>query len=127
MEAGCECVFGSRFSTGGGFSDAPLGRYIVSRWGSVVANILLGTKLKDMTSGFEMFTEAALREVMEKGIRSRGHFFQTEIKFHCRNMRIVDVPISYRSPSQAVNSAVLLDAFKNLLGLVLRRFAKRAQ
>jgi dolichol-phosphate mannosyltransferase len=123
MAEGYDCVFGSRFCAGGRFSDAPLGRYIISRWGSVVANILLGTKLKDMTSGFEMFTEASLREVLDKGIRSRGHFFQTEIKFHCRNMHIVEVPISYRSPSHTVNSAVLLDAFKNLLYLVRQRFA----
>ncbi len=116
-----DCVFGSRFCKGGEFSQAPLRRYIISSWGSILANLLLGTKLKDMTSGFEMFTNEALRDVLDKGIQSRGHFFQTEIKFHCRNMRITEVPISYRSPSQSVNSMVLLDAVRNLWRLFLIR------
>jgi len=121
MAEGCDCVFGSRFCKGGKFSEAPLSRYFVSRAGSILSNILLGTKLKDMTSGFEMFTNAALREVLDKGIRSRGHFFQTEIKVHCRNLRIAEVPIHYRVPSQNVNAAVVMDAFSNLFRLFRKR------
>lgn len=121
MADGFDCVFGSRFCKGGKFTDAPFSRYFISYAGSVLTNILLGTKLKDMTSGFEMFTSAALRKVMEKGINSRGHFFQTEIKTYCRNMRIIEVPIHYRAPSQNVNFAVIVDAFSNLF----RLFGKR--
>jgi dolichol-phosphate mannosyltransferase len=121
MQEGYDCVFGSRFCHGGQFTDSPLSRRFISRGGSILTNILLGTKLKDMTSGFEMFTKDALQKVLDKGIRSRGHFFQTEIKTHCRKMRITEIPIHYRSPSNNVNTGVLLDSFKNLLGL----FAKR--
>lgn len=121
MAEGYDCVFGSRFCKGGKFTEAPWSRYFISYAGSILTNLLLGTKLKDMTSGFEMFTNAALREVMEKGIQSRGHFFQTEIKTYCRNMRIVEVPIHYRAPSQNVNFAVIIDAFSNLFRLFKRR------
>ncbi|MBN1391616.1 MAG: glycosyltransferase [Sedimentisphaerales bacterium] len=123
MAEGYDCVFGSRFCKGGNFTDAPWTRYFLSYGGSFVTNLLLGTKLKDMTSGFEMFTNAALRKVLEKGIQSRGHFFQTEIKTHCRNMRIIEVPIHYRAPSQNVNFAVLIDAFSNLFRLFRKRLA----
>ncbi|MDD5063246.1 MAG: glycosyltransferase [Phycisphaerae bacterium] len=121
MAEGFDCVFGSRFCKGGKFTEAPLSRYFISYAGSAMTNLLLGTKLKDMTSGFEMFTNAALRKVLEKGISSRGHFFQTEIKTYCRNMRIVEVPIHYRAPSQNVNFAVIIDAFSNLFRLFRRR------
>ena len=121
MAQGYDCVFGSRFCKGGKFSDAPLGRYLISRWGSIVTNLLLGTKLKDMTSGFEMFTGTALRKVLDKGIRSRGHFFQTEIKVHCRSFRSIEVPIHYRIPSQNVDTSVLIDAFSNLFYLFKKR------
>ncbi len=121
MGRGYDCVFGSRFCKGGEFREAPLSRKIISKGGSFLANLLLGTRLKDMTSGFEMFTNQALRTVLEKGIRSKGHFFQTEIKTYCRNMNIVEVPIKYRAPSQNVNSGVLLDSFKNLFGLFVKR------
>ena len=121
MAQGCDCVFGSRFCKGGKFSEAPFSRYLLSRGGSIIANLLLGTKLKDMTSGFEMFTNTALRKVMDKGISSRGHFFQTEIKAYCRKMKIVEVPIHYRQPSQNVNTAVIMDAFSKLFRLFRMR------
>ncbi len=123
MAEGYDCVFGSRFCKGGKFTEAPLSRYFISYAGSVLTNFLLGTKLKDMTSGFEMFTSAALEKVLDKGIRSRGHFFQTEIKAYCRNMRIIEVPIHYRAPSQNVNVAVVIDAFSNLFRLFRKRIA----
>ena len=116
-----DCVFGSRFCKEGKFSDAPLRRYFISRAGSILTNLLLGTKLKDMTSGFEMFTNKALKQVLEIGINSKGHFFQTEIKFYCRNMKITEVPIHYRSPSPNVNCSVIIDAFSNLFKLFKTR------
>jgi len=121
MVQGYDCVFGSRFCKGGEFAERPLSRYIISRGGSILTNLLLGTKLKDMTSGFEMFTSGALRKVLDKGIRSRGHFFQTEIKAYCRDMRIAEVPIHYRAPSQNVTTAIIIDAFENLLLLFGKR------
>jgi dolichol-phosphate mannosyltransferase len=123
MAQGYDCVFGSRFCKGGKFSDVPFSRYLISRWGSILTNLLLGTKLRDMTSGFEMFTNAALRKVLDKGIQSRGHFFQTEIKAYCRNLRTAELPIHYRQPSQNVNAAVIMDAFNNLFRLFRRRLA----
>jgi dolichol-phosphate mannosyltransferase len=116
-----DCVFGSRFCKGGQFTDTPFWRYFISRGGSVLANCLLGTKLKDMTSGFELFTNSALTMVLEKGIKSRGHFFQTEIKAYCRNLKVTEVPIHYQSPSQNVNVATIIDALKGLFGLFLKR------
>ncbi|MHC4636759.1 MAG: glycosyltransferase [Planctomycetota bacterium] len=125
MSKGYDCVFGSRFCNGGQFTDAPVRRYIISRWGSVMVNILLGTRLKDMTSGFEMFTRQSLESVLEKGIKSRGHFFQTEIKVFCQKFRITEVPIHYRQPSLNVNTSVLLDAFSNLIRLFFMRLSGR--
>ena len=121
MSEGYDCVFGSRFCKGGRFSDAPLSRRFISRSGSILANLMLGTKLKDMTSGFEMFTRVAMQKILNKGIQSRAHFFQTEIKAYCRNLRIAEVPIHYRSPSQGVTGGVIVDAFKNLFRLFRER------
>src|SRR5678816_268806 len=60
MRRGYDCVFGSRFIEGGRFSGGSLKRYLVSRGGTVLTNLLLGTKQTDMTSGFELFTRKAL-------------------------------------------------------------------
>ncbi len=114
MEEGYDCVFGSRFMEGGEERDTPIRRQIVSRGGSILTNLLVGTQLKDMTSGFELFSRAALEMVLERGIHSRAHFFQTEIKFYCRKLNVVEVPIVYTTDSVSVNSGVLGDAFRNL-------------
>jgi dolichol-phosphate mannosyltransferase len=121
MLKGYECVFGSRFCEGGRITDSPLKRRVISRGGTLLANLLLGTKLKDMTSGFELFSRGALQHVLERGIRSRGHFFQTEVKAYCHAFPIAEVPIHYRAASASVNNTVLKDAFKNLWRLFRAR------
>jgi dolichol-phosphate mannosyltransferase len=124
MAEGHDCVFGSRFRPGGGFTESPLKRRVISRGGTLLANLLLGTRLSDMTSGFELFSRGALEEVLRKGINSRGHFFQTEIKAHCHGLRIAEVPIRYRAASDSVNNGVLKDAFLNLWRLTRARFSR---
>jgi len=123
MLEGHDCVFGSRFRPGGGFTESPLKRKVISRGGTMLANLLLGTRLSDMTSGFELFSRAALEEALRKGINSRGHFFQTEIKAHCHGLRLAEVPIRYRAASDSVNNNVLKDAFVNLWRLFRARFS----
>lgn len=123
MLEGNDCVFGSRFCKGGSMSECPVGRRIVSRGGTICANILLGTKLTDMTSGFEMFSRSTLEMVLARGIKSRAHFFQTEIKVYCRKLKVAEVPISYRAPSVSVNKEVLRDALGNLFRLFMLRLS----
>jgi dolichol-phosphate mannosyltransferase len=121
MRQGYDCVFGSRFMKGGAMTDISPIRYIVSRGGTLLANLLLGTRLEDMTSGFELFSRAALEMVLRRGIQSKAHFFQTEIKVYCRSLRVAEVPIHYRSPSPSLSSAALMDSFRQLWRLYLLR------
>lgn len=123
MSEGYDCVFGSRFCAGGSISDSSRMRYCISYGGTVLTNALLGTKLRDMTSGFQLFTRQALSMVLERGIESRGPFFQTEMKTHCRRLAIAEVPIHYRSASHAVGQKALGDALRNLSRLVRLRIA----
>ena len=125
MSEGYECVFGSRFVKDGRFEDAPRQRYWISRGGTVITNLVLGTKLKDMTSGFELFSRAALESVLKRGINSRGPFFQTEIKTYCRKLRVAEVPIHYRSPSHNMNRKSITDALINLWRLFRLRLSGR--
>lgn len=122
MEQGYDCVFGSRFIQGGSISDTPIKRQVLSRGGTFLANALLGTKLKDMTSGFELFSRDALQMVLDKGIQSRAHFFQTEIKTYCAHLRIKEVPIQYKSASPRVSRSAVLDSVRQLGRLARLRF-----
>jgi dolichol-phosphate mannosyltransferase len=51
MEQGHDYVGGCRFMKGAGYS-GPLSRLLISWGGTWLANRLLGTRMKDMTSGF---------------------------------------------------------------------------
>lgn len=121
MVKGYDCVFGSRFCKGGKFCDAKFSRYIISRGGTMLTNLLLGTKLRDMTSGFELFSHRTLKMILDKGLESKGHFFQTEIKVLCRNLKVSEVPITYSNPSKSMTCAVINDAFEHLWRLFILR------
>ena len=124
MEWGYDCVFGSRFHRAGKITNSSPTRYFISLCGGMLTNLMLGTKLSDMTSGFELFSRDALQSVLRQGIKSRGHFFQTEIKVYCRKLNVAEVPIHYRSASPSVNSRVIWDALKNLFRLFRMRLIK---
>ncbi len=121
MRDGYECVFGSRFCRGGSISDSSRNRYWISWGGTFLTNLLLGTKLRDMTSGFQLFTREALQQIVDRGIRSRGPFFQTEMKTYARRMKVAEAPIQYRAASHNIGSKQIKDAFSNLWRLFRMR------
>lgn len=95
FEEGYECVWGSRFIEGGDIRNLPLYRRILSGGGTWLANAVLGTKLKDMTSGFEGFQRKVLEKFDFDAFLSTGHMYQTEMRFYCRKYHSVEVPIHY--------------------------------
>ncbi|HAT51525.1 MAG: glycosyltransferase family 2 protein [Nitrospirae bacterium] len=125
MAKGYDCVFGVRFGLSGSHFDGGFKRRFISRGGTFLSNLLLGTKLPDMTSGFEMFSHEALSSILSRGIQSRGPFFQTEIKAFAHQHRITVVPIRYNSPSHNVGGNALRDAFRTLWQL--RKQLKKTQ
>jgi dolichol-phosphate mannosyltransferase len=125
VEEGYDCVFGSRFVPGGAIANVSFRRWLFSRGGSVLTNALVGTRLADMTSGFELFSRNSLQMVLERGIQSRAHFFQTEIKYYCRDLKIAEVPITYSTDGVTVSNAALGDAFRNLWRLCKLRWMGR--
>jgi dolichol-phosphate mannosyltransferase len=120
MAAGNDCVFGSRFREGGQ-NLGTLRRRAISRGGTALANFLLGTRLTDMTSGYELFTRAALERVLAKGLSSKGPFFQTEIKAYCRNLRCAEIPIKYNAGGHSVGAQAIGESLVNLGRLFRRR------
>jgi dolichol-phosphate mannosyltransferase len=113
MQQGYEFVGGSRFMSGGSHR-SPLSRVIVSRGGSVFTNILLKTKMTDMTSGFECFRRNALEKVLARGIVSKANFFQTEIRYLMHQFKWREVPISYHNQDPSMSWTRLREAFQIL-------------
>ncbi|MBQ0027312.1 MAG: glycosyltransferase [Lachnospiraceae bacterium] len=117
LDEGYDCVWGSRFVPGGGISSQPLYRRILSGGGTWLANIVLGTKLKDMTSGFEAFQAEVLKGLKLDNFLSMGHMYQTEMRFYCRGLNTVEVPIHYIGGSSSLKFKSVTEALRILFML----------
>lgn len=117
LNQGYDCVWGSRFVKGGDISNHPLYRRILSSGGTILANLVLGTKLKDMTSGFEGFQADVLRRLDLSNFLSNGHMYQTEMRFYCRNLNTIEVPIHYIGGSSSLKFKSVIEALKILFQL----------
>lgn len=117
LESGYDCVWGSRFVKGGGITHHPLYRRILSSGGTFLSNLVLGTRLKDMTSGFEGFHAEVLKSMRLDRFLSTGHMYQTEMRFYCRNFKTVEVPINYIGGSSSLKFKAVVEALKILFKL----------
>jgi dolichol-phosphate mannosyltransferase len=114
MAGNYDCVFGSRFCPKGRIENGSFQRFVFSLGGTWLINAVLGTKFKDMTSGFELFKKEALCAILNKGVMSKGPFFQTEIRAFAHQFRIIEVPIIFNSATPHFHRKALEDSFKNL-------------
>lgn len=117
LEKGYDCVWGSRFVKGGDISNHPLYRRILSSGGTWLSNLVLGTKLKDMTSGFEGFQADVLKKMNLDNFLSTGHMYQTEMRFYCRKLNTIEVPIHYIGGSSSLKFKAVKEALRILFEL----------
>lgn len=108
---GADCVFGSRFIKGGTIFESSWKRTFLSRAGTILSNILLGTKLHDMTSGYQGFNAEIVEKFLKYRLLSTGHFYQTELRYLLRNTRYTEIPINYRAPSPGVSLKSIINSF----------------
>jgi dolichol-phosphate mannosyltransferase len=121
LNEGNECALGSRYINGGSNVGSPLKRRFFSWAGTVLARLLLGARLKDMTSGFEGFHASVVAKLLQAKIRSTAHFYQTEVRYLVRKRRIMEVPIHYRAPSPRVSPGAIKNAIRVLLYYTFKR------
>ena len=117
LDKGYDCVFGSRFMKGGALRNDPLYRKLLSRGGTRLSNLVLGTSLTDMTSGFEAFRRGALERLRPDRFLSRGHIFQTEMRFYCRDLHYIEVPITYIFGGSSLRMKAVAEALGVLIQL----------
>jgi dolichol-phosphate mannosyltransferase len=113
MSEGYDYVGGSRFMPGGSHK-SPWTRILISWGGTVLANSVLGTKMSDMTSGFECFNRKAMEAVLSRGVQSRANFFQTEIRHLMHQYKWKEVPITYSNENYRVGRSSIREAFRVL-------------
>lgn len=114
LNEGNECAFGSRFINGGSMGNSPFMRRTLSKTGTVLSNILLGTKMYDMTSGFQGFHSKVVGELLNYQLLSKAHFYQTEVRYLLRKKRFAEIPIHYQAPSPSVSNKAIFNSISVL-------------
>jgi dolichol-phosphate mannosyltransferase len=92
-----DLVIGSRYVRGGGTRSWGLLRRLISRGGSLYAQILLGVRIRDLTGGFKCYRRAVLETIDLAAIDSKGYAFQIETTYRAirAGFRVVEVPIVF--------------------------------
>jgi dolichol-phosphate mannosyltransferase len=126
LNEGNECVFGSRFINGGSIFASNWRRTFLSRIGTLLANILLGTRMYDMTSGFQGFHAGIVRSFIDYPLLSKAHFYQTELRYLLRHTRFAEIPIHYRAPSPSVSRKAVANSLAVLWHYFLLRLQGKA-
>jgi dolichol-phosphate mannosyltransferase len=127
LSEGNECAFGSRFINGGSINDSSLKRTFLSKSGTILSNLLLGTKMYDMTSGFQGFHSSVVEKFIAYKLLSTGHFYQTELRYLLRETRYAEIPIHYRAPSPSVSRKAIINSFDVLFNYFFLRLKMKAQ
>ena len=121
LNEGNECAFGSRFINGGSITESSFKRLVLSKVGTVLRNLLLGTRMYDMTSGYQGFHRNIVSRFLAFQLRSKAHFYQTELRYLLRFTRYAEIPIHYKAPSPRVSEK----AIRNSIDVLLYYFKQR--
>ncbi|MQS07197.1 glycosyltransferase [Streptomyces sp. IF17] len=113
---GAGLVIGSRYVAGGRLAAGwERHRRMLSRGANAYAGALLGTGIRDLTGGFNLWREEALWAVAPQNAAGAGHAFQLELKHRAvvRGVRVVEVPIRFgarRAGDSKLSAAVQWEA-----------------
>jgi dolichol-phosphate mannosyltransferase len=130
VDGGADLVLGSRYVPGGGVGNWGAARRFISRGGSLYAQILLQTRVRDLTCGFKAFRRQVLETIDLDAIHSRGYAFQIENTYRTlrKGFRVVEVPIRFVDREEGgskMSRAIVLEAIWKVPLLRLRALAGR--
>jgi dolichol-phosphate mannosyltransferase len=106
VASGVGLVIGSRYVEGGSL-DEEWGKHrvLLSRFANRYARTVLGTKIRDITAGFNLWSAHTLRDVDLATLDSAGYSFQVELKFKAvrAGHSAVEIPIRFEERTEGVS------------------------
>ena len=125
-----DLVLGSRYRAGGGVANWGVARRVISRGGSLYAQVLLGARIRDLTGGFKCYRREVLERIDLDSIDSKGYAFQIETTYRAlrAGFRVVEVPIRFvdrELGGSKMSRAIVLEAIWKVPVLRLRALLGR--
>jgi dolichol-phosphate mannosyltransferase len=92
-----DLLIGSRWIQDGSISNWSKAREYLSRTANRYANVMLGLKVKDSTSGFRIYESALLKKMDLSTIKSEGYCFQIEMarRAVASGGSVAEIPINF--------------------------------
>ena len=129
-EDGADLVLGSRYVPGGAIPNWGLTRRAISLGGNLYAQLMLQSRLRDLTGGFKCFRRRVLETIDLDAIDSKGYAFQIETTYRVvrGGFRVVEVPISFTDREHGhskMSKAIVAEAIWKVPRLRLRALGGR--
>ena len=95
--ASADLVIGSRYVPGGGVSNWPINRRLLSRFANIYVRVVTGLRIEDATAGYRCWRRETLQALPLSDLTSSGYSFQVEMAWETvqRGLRVVEVPIVF--------------------------------
>ena len=115
-----DLIIGSRYIKGGKTEGWSKSRKLLSVVANLVARLLLGIKVNDMTSGFRIYSRDCLEDINYYDTKSNGYAFQIEMTLlACMNKKLIkEVPITFYERDlgeSKMSKDIVLEAVKFLI------------
>jgi hypothetical protein len=98
LDEGADAVIGSRYVPGGGTTDWPVRRQLLSKWGNAYTRTVLRLAPHDCTSGFRAYRASTLAAIDPAATSAEGYAFLTELvrQMTRLGLRVAETPIVFR-------------------------------
>lgn len=119
-----DVVIGSRYIPGGGVSNWPFHRRLLSKTANMMARLMLRLKARDCTSGYRCYRVSLLSEIGLDQIKSDGYSYLSEILYRCerKGARIAESPIHFVDRRAGQSKISKREIWKAMATLVRLRF-----
>jgi len=112
-----DLVIGSRYVPGGSIPHWPFFRRALSRVGNLYAGVVLGTSVRDNTSGYRVYRAQALKDIDYASTRAKGYGFMIETAYRVwqHGGRVSESPIAFTDRVRGYSKMTLTVAAEELL------------
>ncbi|MFF4549083.1 polyprenol monophosphomannose synthase [Streptomyces sp. NPDC001406] len=128
VTSGAGLVVGSRYVEGGSLDeDWGAHRVLLSRFANAYARAVLGTRIRDITAGFNLWSVRTLRDVDLSSLDSAGYSFQVELKYKAvrAGHSAVEIPIRFAERTEGVSKMTLRTQLESAVVPIRLRLKKK--
>ena len=124
INEGFDMVFGSRYMPGGTWGSLDPTKAFLSSRGTILARVLFGLPVHDITNAFRGFRKELLQHV---SLKSSGYAISPEfaVKAHLAGYKLAEVPTVYYKRVEGVSNFKLWNMSRAYLTLYWQLFVRR--